>query len=97
MRNAYPVSTIELNDKFLSAYESMVYLLGLKTDTLDVTGLYDHIDSSGLAFMGNQSGIPHIGSDDSKYVLGLEELYTSTAIIDFLKSDYLLKKYLGVI
>lgn len=97
MRNQYPISTIELNDKLLGAYENMVFLLGIQTDTLDITGLYDQIDNSGLAFMTNQSGIPHIETNEGKYQVGLSYENTSLVIIDFLRADYLLKKYLGVI
>jgi hypothetical protein len=97
MRNSYPVSTIELNDKLLLCYEHLVYLLGISTDSVTATGLYDQIDASGLAFMTNQSGIPHAGANGGKYDIGLDYESTSIRIIDYQRSDYLLKKYLGVI
>lgn len=96
MRSEYPFSTIEFNDLILSAYENMVYLLGIKTDTLNVTGVYDQIDSSGLAFMTNNSGIPHCGTSEEKYDLGTSYDNSSEVVVDILRSNYIMKKYLGV-
>lgn len=97
MRNGYPFSSFEFNDKILLAYENLVYLLGLQTDALNVTGLYDQVDGSGVAFMTNQSGILHVGNNNSKYDIGLSYDTTSERIVDYLRADYLLRSYLGVI
>lgn len=97
MRNQYPVSTYDFNDKILSAYEHLVYLLGLDTtDGLNVTGLYDQIDASGLAYMTNISGIPHIGTNESKYTVGLNDDFSSEQIVLYQRAEYLYKKLLGV-
>lgn len=97
MRNGYPISTYDLSDKLMLAYENLVHLLGIQTESGVISGLYDNVDTSGLYFMTNQSGIPHIGSVDGMYQVGLELDTTSLAIIDYLRSDYVLRKYLGVI
>lgn len=97
MRNGYPLSTIDLNDRLLLSYEHLIYLLGIETDQVTATGLYDTLDTSGLVFMTNLSGIPHVGANGGKYEIGLDEESTSARIIDYQRSDYLLKKHLGVI
>jgi hypothetical protein len=96
MRPNHPFSTIEFNDLILSAYENMVYLLGIRTDTLNVTGVYDQIDSSGLAFMTNNSGIPHCGTSEEKYDLGSSYDNSSEVVINILRGNYIINKYLGV-
>lgn len=93
MRKNYPFSTYEFNDIILSAYENLVYLLGNGT----VSGLYDKVDYSGVAFMSNLSGIPHAGVSESNYYLGLNTDSTSDVIKTYLRSDYLFRKQTGVI
>jgi hypothetical protein len=96
MRSNYPFSTIEFNDVILSAYENMVYLLGVRTDVLNVTGVYDQIDSSGLAFMTNGSGIPHCGTSEENYDLGSSYNNSSEVVINTLRGNYIINKFLGV-
>lgn len=97
MRENYPVSSIEFNDKILMAYENLVYLLGVQTDTALATGLYDIIDASGEAYMTSVSGIPHCGTLDSKYQVGLYSETTQLYVITYLKTDYIMRKYLDLI
>lgn len=97
MRSNYPVSSMEFNDKILSAYEHYVYLLGYDDGTNQYSGLYDNIEESGLAYLGTESGIPHVGNIDSKYAIGLDEGTTSEEVINYLRYDYVYRKYLGMI
>lgn len=97
MRENYPVSSIDFNDKLTIAYENLVYLLGIQTDTALVTGFYDVVDASGAAYMISTSGIPHCGTLDSKYQVGLYPEVTQLYVISYLKTDYILRKYLDLI
>ena len=95
MRSNYPVSSTDFNDRILLAYENMVYLLGIQSDTTNLTGLYDTVDQSGLAFMVSTSGIPHCGTYDGKYQVGLYKEVTHSYVPLLLKTNYVLSKYLG--
>ena len=97
MIDNYPISSYDFNDRLLTAYEYLVYLLGIKSDTTVATGLYDIVDQSGLAFMVSPSGIPNCGAIDTQYQLGFSADSTYKYVIPYLKTDYILKKYLGVI
>lgn len=97
MRTDYPVSSMEFNDRMLMAYENLTYLLGYEDDSNRYSGLYENLEESGLAYMGNQSGIPHVGNIDTKYRIGLDEGTSSEQIITYLKFDYLYRKKLDMI
>jgi len=97
MIDNYPVSSYDFNDRLLSAYENLTYLLGIQTDTVNATGLYDTVDQSGLAFMTSPSGIPNCGVIDAKYQLGISASATNKDIMRYLKKYYIQRKYLGAI
>lgn len=97
MRNLYPVSSIDFNDRMLLSYEHLVYLLGVQTAEATVTGLYDQIDGSGQAYMVSPSGIPHCGTNDGKYQVGLNIDSSYSYMVSYLRTDYILRKYLGLI
>ena len=91
MRNNYPLSSAELNDKIFSAHEKLIYLIGVQTDTGGCSGLYDELEYSGNLMMENISGIPHVGNWEE--VIGLSTDRTSDQILRCLKYDYVLKTY----
>lgn len=79
MRRAYPLSSNELNDKLLGAYENLVYLLGYEDENEPAySGLYDHLEVSGNLMLTSQSGIPN---------------YNMVRMKDFLKYDYIYRKH----
>lgn len=97
MRDRYPISSFDLNDKLLMAYENLVYLLGIQSDTTDTTGLYQSMDTSGAAFMISTSGIPHCGTFEGVYQVGLHEDATQDYVVDYLRTDYILRRTLDLI
>lgn len=83
MRSTYPLSSAELNDRFLEFYENLVYLLGYEEDNEPVhSGLYDYLEVSGDLALTSQSGIPS---------------YNMARMVDFLKFDYIYRKHYGEI
>jgi len=98
MKKNYPISSQELNDIILTAYGDLCYLLGYTdSDNNNYSGLYDGIELSGVAYLATSSGIPHIGTNDSKYELGLNCQNTTDFIVNFLKYDYIYRKDRGFI
>lgn len=72
----YPISSQELNDKFYSAYEHIVSLIGYETSgVLTHTGLYDRINSSGEAFVISPSGLPSHTYHNMNKMLKFDYIY----------------------
>ena len=91
MRNNYPLSSQEFNDKVLQNYENLVYLVGYDgEETAAYTGLYEHIDSSGVAMLQSTSGVPIILGDEFNGGLNLESSFNR--YIELLKVDYMWRK-----
>lgn len=83
MRSNYPLSSAELNDRLLTSYENLVYLLGYEADNEPVySGLFDFLELSGNLALTSQSGIPG---------------YNMAKMIDFLRFDYIYRKHYGEI
>lgn len=97
MRSVYPLPSAELNDKLLMSYSHLVYLLGNDADDQRYSGLYEHLETSGNAFMTNASGIPHVGNYEDGYKIGIDRTNTSDQVIFYAKWDYILRKLRGVI
>ena len=98
MIDNYPVSSYDFNDRILTSYEYLTYLLGVQTDPVTVvSGLYDNIDQSGLAFMSSTTGIPNAVPISAQYQLGFSSSATFVGVVPYLLKDYVDRKYLGAI
>lgn len=91
-----PLSSLELNDFILSSYEQLISLIGY--DEIGYThysGLYEYINSSGVAHLESISGVPQINVDET--FGGLTTSGSYIALKDILKYDYLNRKIFGLI
>jgi hypothetical protein len=80
MRNNYPISSQLLNNKLLTAYENLVYLLGQHIENQPYySGLYERLEVSGAIISTSPSGI-FTGT-----------INTQTDFIKILKYDYFYK------
>jgi len=83
MRNNFPLSSQEINDKLLSCYENLTYLLGQRLPNEEVySGVYDQLEVVCSGYILSSSGIPNITQDK---------------ILDILKFDYIYRKHYGQI
>jgi len=83
MRNNFPMVSQEINDKLLSSYENLTYLLGQKLPNEEVySGVFDILENSCSGYITSPSGIPNIAQDK---------------ILDILKFDYIYRKHYGQI
>ncbi|MCK9428878.1 MAG: hypothetical protein M0R17_02555 [Candidatus Omnitrophica bacterium] len=76
MRNNYPVLSQELNDKFMSNYEHLVYLLGQKIDGYNkYSGVYDVLELACSGYVISFSGIPSVYNDKFTDILKFDYIY----------------------
>ena len=95
MRDIYPLSSEELNDTILLAQEQMIYLIGIDTDGVVKSGLYDYYEEQILDYFTSLSGVPHIAFDNKN--VGINDFDTNITIKNLLEFDYIIKKHLGYI
>jgi len=87
MRDYYPLISQEINDKILTQYSDLVYLLGFDDGNIVVSGLYDRLECSGVDSFSDMSvGIPHVGNNEID--LGLSYDRTSSSLVLLLETNY---------
>lgn len=76
MRKNISLSSQELNDKFLIAYEYLVYLLGQELLNQEkCSGLYEQLETSCTNMIISPSGIPSIFSNQTTDILKFDYIY----------------------
>ncbi len=90
MRNNYPISSQELNDKLFSMYENIIYILGIEKDNILYDGLSQKIDDILDQLMINEC-IPIDNNDTSNIENSTDDLIT------IFKFDYIFRKNRGLI
>lgn len=76
MRKNYPLLSQELNDKILTAYEHLVYLLGFDAEGEDpYSGVYPLLETSGNLMYTSISGIPSAEMPKVQTMLKFDYIY----------------------
>lgn len=91
MRQNYPLSSAEINDKILLSHERLIHLIGVSSDYGYVSGIYDNMELSGFNMMDSIEGIPHVASNEE--TIGLSAERSTELMLDCLKYDYVFKTY----
>lgn len=95
MRNHYPLSSLEMNDKILSLYENLISILGYNHNNVSYSGLYDQLDNR-ISEILSSSGIPHF-SPTLFSPGGVDDTMSSSQIAYCLKFDYIYRKHTNAI
>lgn len=93
MRSNYPVSSQELNDIIFSAFEHLSYLLSYENESgLLISGHLDILDTSASnSFLSGVLNLNDKSDIDEDSDLGALSGYMDIA--DFLRMDYIYRKY----
>lgn len=75
MKNNHPISSQELNDRLLTSYEYLVYLLGQNYNGPVYTGVYERLEVSGVNLVTSLSGIPSANMSQLITMLKMDYFY----------------------